>query len=377
MEKLRVGIIGAGMAFEKLHYPAYWKLKDKFEITSICDPNREKAYGWAKTLNIPEENVFTDYKDMLSKDYIDVFDLMVPIELNYEAAKDIVKERKPMICEKPLAPTRKQAEEFRELPKKYNTPILIAENYRYNDEINIIKNMVSEQKIGNILYFIQNRVLNFPKDMLKNKFPAVEWRQYPKYPGGAILDTGVHDIAALHHIFGPIDKVHAFARKQENEYSPYSVLNVNMLFTSELTGQFTFYCSGKEMQMPYIGLRIFGTEGEIFLEERDCGTINAAYNNGTSEQIPYKPQQGYYHQLVNFYNGITGKEEFSVTPEIEFGDTEIIFDILESARTGLVIGGDTSNDNKKIEKEHDTFKKGVLIDEVDYDKNKRNIPPVH
>jgi predicted dehydrogenase len=377
MQKLRVGIIGAGMAFEKLHYPAYWKLRDKFEITSICDTNREKAFGWAKTLKIPEENVFTNYMDMLNKDYIDVFDIMVPIELNFETAENIVKEKKPMICEKPLAPTKKQAEEFRKLPQKYNTHILIAENYRYNDEINIIKNIINEQKIGETIYFMQNRVLNFPKDMLGNKFPAVEWRQFPKYPGGAILDTGVHDIAALHHIFGSIDKIHAFARKQKEEFSPYSVVNVNMLFTSGLTGQFTFFCSGKEMQMPYIGLRIFGTKGEIFLEKRDCGTINIAYNDGNSEQIPYKPQQGYYHQLVNFYNGVTGKEKFSVTPEIEFGDTEIIFDIIESARTGLVVGGDTSTENKKIKKGENAFEKGTLLDETAYDDNKSSIPPVH
>ncbi len=86
-----------------------------------------------------------------------------------------------------------------------------------------------------------------------------------------------------------------------------------------------------------IGLRIFGANGMIYLEERDCGTVNVAYNDGRSEQIPYKPQRGYYHELLNFYRAATGEEPISVTPELEFGDARMVFAILESAREGWIM----------------------------------------
>jgi predicted dehydrogenase len=337
MNKLRVGIIGTGMAFERLHYPAFQKLNDKFEIAAICDSDIQKAKNWQDTLGLSSENIYSDYQKMLKRDDLDAFDVLVPIDHNFETTEKVAQAGKPIICEKPLAPTKEQAKAAQELPQKYDIPILIAENYRYNDEINIIRNLIRNKEIGDVHYFIQNRVVNFPKDMLKNKFPAKEWRQYPMYPGGVFLDTGVHDIAALHHIFGAIDSVHAFGKEQEKEFAPYSVIQANLRFKSGMTGQFTFFCAGNEMQRPLLGLRIFGSEGMIFLEERDCGTVNVAYNDGNSKQIPYEPQRGYYHELLNFYKAATGEESLSVTPELEYGDTLTIFSILDSLKKDRVV----------------------------------------
>jgi hypothetical protein len=70
--------------------------------------------------------------------------------------------------------------------------------------------------------------------------------------------------------------------------------------------------------------------GEIFLEEKNCGIINVAYNNGTSEQIAYTPGRGYYNELLNFYNALNGTEQIYVTPEVEYGDVKMVFDILDS-----------------------------------------------
>lgn len=341
MKKLKVGIIGVGMAFERLHYPAYEQLADRYEIVALCDLKREKAINWAKRLNLSQNSVYSQFQEMLSKEDLDVVDIMVPIELNYEVTEAIAKklagQRKGIICEKPLAPTLEQAQHAKNLADNYNIPIMIAENFRYNQEINIIRDLVRTKRIGEIWYFIQNRVLDFPKDMIKNKFPAKEWRQYPEFPGGAFTDTGVHDLAGLRHIFGPIDCVQAFSHSQTAKFSPYAVINANLLFKSGVTGQFSFFCAGKEMQRPLIGLRIFGTQGMIFLEERDCGTINLAFNDGSSEQIPYEVQKGYYNELLNFYNALTSTETIAVTPEVEYGDLKTVHDILKSIQEEKII----------------------------------------
>jgi len=337
MSKIKIGVIGIGMAFERLHYPAFQQLSDKFEIAAICDLEEEKTKKWQNTLGLTPQDIYSDYQQMIQRDDLDAFDIIVPIELNYEITKNVAKMGKPIICEKPLAPTKEQIEAARKLPNKYNIPIMIAENYRYNDEINIIKSLVDSEEIGSIYYFIQNRVVNTPQDMLKNKFPAKEWRHHPEYPGGVFYDTAVHDIGALQHIFGSINKVQAFGVEEDRDFSPYSVIQTNLLFDSNITGQFTFFCSGKEMQRPFIGLRIFGTEGMIFLEERDCGVINVAYNDGNTNQLPYQPQMGFYHELLNFYNAITGKETISVTPEIEFGDARTMFAIMDSIQNQEIV----------------------------------------
>lgn len=340
MKQLCMGIIGTGMAFERLHYPAYQELSNEYRIIALCDSNRGKSAEWAGRLGLGQDRVYTDFHEMLKRDDIDAVDIMVPIPQNYEVAEAVAASGLPFICEKPLAPTLEQARAHRDLPKKYGVPVMIAENYRYNDEVNLIRDVVRTEKAGRPVYFIQNRVVFFPGDMLKNKFPATEWRQHAFFPGGALLDTGVHDMAALRHIFGAIDRLHAFGVPQDDEFSPYAAVSVNLQFKSGVTGNFSFYCAGKEMQRPLIGLRIFGTGGIIYLEERDCGVVNIAYNDGRSEQIPYRPQRGFYNELLNFYKAATGKEPISVTPEMEYGDAKTIFDILKSIREERVISVD-------------------------------------
>ncbi|ABZ84471.1 oxidoreductase, n-terminal:oxidoreductase, c-terminal, putative [Heliomicrobium modesticaldum Ice1] len=350
MRKLRVGIIGAGMAFEQLHYPAFQELKDHYEIKAICDINRGKAAEWARRLGLSDADVYTDYMAMVTRDDIDVIDIMVPIELNYKVTEAVAQAisgtKKGIICEKPLAPTLEQAKAHAELPKKYNVPIMIAENYRFNEEVNIIRDLVRTKRVGDIYYFMQNRVACFPCEMGKpNKFPNSPWRQHPDYPGGVIMDTGVHDMAALRHIFGPIDKLQAFGVPLHNgEYAPYASVSVNFRFKSGVVGQFSFFTAGKEMQRPLVGLRIFGTTGMIYLEERDCGFINVAHNDGKSELIPYRPQRGYYNELLNFHKAMTGQEAIAVPPELEYGDTKTILDILRSAKEGSLVSVDAEWD---------------------------------
>lgn len=344
MKRLRVGIIGTGMAFERLHYPAYAELKEQYEIAALADRDLAKAREWAAKLNIPEESVFSDYREMLKRQDLDLFDIMVPISENYVVTEEVARAGKPLICEKPLAPNPEQARAHRDLPRKYGIPVMIAENYRYNEEIDLIRDMIRTEKVGKPIYFIQNRVINFPKDMRGNEFAAKEWRQHPDFPGGIILDTGVHDMAALRHFFGAVDEVYAIGVPQDDEFAPYAVLNANIRFKQGVTGQFSFFCTGPEMQRPLVGLRIFCTEGMIYLEERDCGIINVAFNDGRSEQVSYRPQRGYYNELLNFYNAAIGKEPISVTPEMEYGDAKMMFDIVRSANEKRVVRVDDESE---------------------------------
>lgn len=344
MKMLKVGIIGAGMAFERLHYPAYQQLTDRYQIAALCDLDQAKAPKWGNQLNLDHSCIYTDFHQMLLRSDLDVIDIMVPIGKNFAVAEAVAKQLagrgKGIICEKPLAPTFEQAQSARGLAQKYQLPIMIAENFRYNQEMDLIRDLVRTQRIGDVYYFIQNHTVDFPAGMWQDQFAATEWRQHPDFPGGAFTDTGVHDLAGLRHIFGPVDQLQAFGRPQTADFSPYSVFNVNLRFKNGIIGQYTFFCTGKEMQRPLIGLRIFGSQGMIYLEERDCGTINLAFNDGHTEQIPYQPQKGYYNELINFHNALTGQEPISVPPEMEFGDLKTVEDVLKSIQEGQIVSVD-------------------------------------
>ncbi len=330
MKKIRLGVIGTGMAWEWLHYPAIKELGDRYEVVAMANRTRSDAEEAAKKIGLDNGNVYKDYNELLKREDIDAVDILVPISLNYIISEDAAKAGKNIICEKPLAPNLEQAERYKEIPRKYNIKVMIAENFRYSDEMNRIRDMVGQGKIGQPVYFIWNEAECFPCIVNEDTFASAEWRQHPDFRGGAFLDAALHNIAGMRHIFGAVERVQAFGKPLREDFNPYVSVNANILFNSGVIGQFTYFPSGKEMQKPLVGLRIFGTDGMIYLEDKKSGVINVVYNDGRTEQIHFTPGRGYYNELLNFYNAVNGLEEISVTPEVEYGDVKMVFDILKS-----------------------------------------------
>jgi len=332
MTKLRLAVIGTGMAWERLHLPALNELKDYYEIVALSNDNKERLAQAASEIGLTSDHIYTNYHDMLDNEEIDVVNIAVPIEMNYLVSEEVAKAGYNIICEKPLAPNLNQAEDYLKLQSKYNVKILIAENHRYNEENNIIKQIIDDGKIGEVLYFIKNNVSNFEDAMIQDTFAAKEWRQHPEFKGGVILDASVHDIATLEYIFGDVETVSAFGVPSNEDYAPFSVINSVLLFKSGVVGTYNYCLKGKELQFPLVGFRIFGTEGTIYLEDRLCGAINIMYKqDNRHEIINYTPDRGYYNEFKNFYNALTIDEPIEVTPNVEIQDTRIVFTIIKSA----------------------------------------------
>lgn len=340
MDKIRLGVIGTGFAWERLHLPVLQKLSNEFEIKALSGLNLTDAENCAMKLGLGLENVYHDYREMLQREDIDAIDIVVPIEHNYEVSLNVARSGKHFICEKPLAQNMQEAQKYLQLKKNYHVQILIAENFRYDEEHNLLKQFVHEQRVGEVVYFTYNNIFSFPEEMRKDTYAAKEWRQHPVYYGAAFLDGAVHDIAAMRHIFGDVMAVQAFGKPQSEDFSPFVSINCNIQFKSGVIGQYTFFPSGVETQSPRSGFRIYGKQGNLYLENKTCGVLNAFYANGNTEQIVYTPGMGYYNEFLNFYKGIIGQETIQVTPEVEYGDAKMIFDILRSINTQEIIAVD-------------------------------------
>jgi len=349
MRKIRLAVIGTGLAWENLHYPALKELQDKYEIVALANRTRADAEKFADIIKLDKKNVYDDYSEMLKRDDIDAVDILVPIAQNYKVSEDVANAGKSFICEKPMAPDLEQAEKFLKLSQNKKLKILIAENYRYNEENFKIKQLVNEGRIGSVVYFIKNNVTCFPCQMSSNSYAGTEWRQHPDFPGGAFLDAAIHDIAAIRYIFGDIECVQAFGKPQEQDFNPYLSVNANILFKNGVIGQFTYFPSGTESIKPAVGFRIFGTGGQIFLEDKTSGVITVSYNDGRTETVSFTPERGYYNELLNFYNAFNGLEEIQVTPEVEYGDVKTVFRILDSIESRRVAYVDGSEQTEYIE----------------------------
>ena len=324
MTKIRLGVVGAGMAWDRLHRPALEQLRDQYEVVAVCDTDIAKAQAAAVQFGLGPDRVYTDHRKLLQRVDIDTVDVLVPIAENYNVAKDVILAGKHLIAEKPLAATLQGAKELIGLKNMHGTKMMAAENFRYEEFSTIIKEVIASGQIGEVAYFILNTGADFEEDMCGDTFGAKEWRQHPSFAGGIFLDGGVHDMALMRFLFGEAQNVQALAARQNKDYCPYRNINALIQFGGGVIGSYHYWSSSAELAKPPVGLRIFGSLGEIVMESKDCGVVQIYYKSGRSERKQFMPDMGFYHELFHFYEG-----DIVSTPEKELGDMELIFRILD------------------------------------------------
>ncbi|MDR0272970.1 MAG: Gfo/Idh/MocA family oxidoreductase [Clostridiales bacterium] len=333
MERVKLGIIGLGLAWERLHAPALSRLQDRYEIVAVCDADGAKAKSVAQFLGLAEDSWYYDYNKMLARKDIEAVESLVPISGNYEAAEAVIRSGKHLIAEKPLASTLEAAQELIKLRDKKKVQVMVAENVRYEEQNILLKNLITGGHIGNPIYFIDNHVVEYRQESERGGFGQTDWRQHPDFKGGVIMDSGVHHVARMRFLFGDATSVFAHGRPSEIDFAPYSCINGLLQFPGNVMGHYAFLLIGKETQAPLVGLRIFGTHGEIYLEEPNCGYVNVTYKENTnSTAISYNPGQGYFLELENFHAALRHGAKIESTPEKALGDIATVFAIIESAR---------------------------------------------
>jgi len=323
--KLKLAVIGIGMAWDKLHQPALAQLGDCYEIVAMCDTEIEKARGAAAALNLPAEQIYSDHRQLLQQSDVEVVLTLVPISENFEVARDVILTGKDLIAEKPLAATLEGAKELIALKNQHGTKMLVAENFRYEEFCTVIKEIITSGQIGEVAYFILNTAAGFEQGMTGDSFSAKEWRQHPNFAGGIFLDGGVHDMALMRCLFGEAEEVKALGTAQSQDYCPWRNINAVIKFAGGVVGSYNFWSPHTELAEPPIGLRIFGSLGEIVLESKDCGVVRVYYRNGGCEQKNFTPNRGFYNELRGFYDG-----EIVSTPEKELGDMELVFKVVKA-----------------------------------------------
>lgn len=336
-KKIRLGVIGIGLAWDRLHWPALQTLGDKYEIVAVSNKTIEKAQGFAASIALPEDRVYADYRPMLQRDDIDAVDVLVPISENFEVARDVLFAGKHLIAEKPFAGSPEAAEELIKLKNQRKCTVLVAENFRYDEENTIIKSLLTDGSLGEAVSFVQVNCADFEKQQTGDTFAAKEWRQHPDFEGGIFLDGGIHDMARLRFLFGEVQSVFAAGKPHEKEYCPYDTVGALLRFRNGVIGQYAYGSSRSERTKPPVGLRIFCTKGEIYLESKECGKVCIVREDGSTEERAFTPGQGYRQELLNFWGALVNDDAIVSTPEKELGDIKLIYAILRSAQENIPV----------------------------------------
>lgn len=329
MQKINIGIIGCGIIAREAHTPALKRLTDRIAVTALCNHTRPKAEALAEEFGLGEESIWQDWKGMLEQAPVDAVLICLPIELNYPVSRAAAAAGKHVLCEKPIGQSMEETRAAVEIPAEYGVTYMVAEDIHYVPAFARAAELVKAGAVGRLCAINWN-VLHFLD--LSDKYARTAWRTKHIYPGGYVLDGGVHFVHVLQMIAGKVTSVKGETLSMEpalgkvdtafallrHESGALSSLNMGWRTRDESSGR----------------LRIFGSQGSLLVSDSEIIRISA---DGKSENMPFENEDDYYLQLVDFHRAVTTGRPPGVSAESCAHDVEVILAILDSAENDTVV----------------------------------------
>lgn len=184
MDKINIGIIGAGGVAQLGHIPSYKKMEN-VEVVAICDPNKIKLKKVAKKFNIPK--TFTDYHSLLNLEEIQAVSICSPNFLHAEHTIAALKSKKHVLCEKPVGTNSHEVESVIQEAENSGRKFMVAFCHRFDPASQTIKSFIDKGELGEI-YYAKASYLR------RRGIPGLGgWFTTKKLSGGgALIDIGVH-----------------------------------------------------------------------------------------------------------------------------------------------------------------------------------------
>ncbi len=182
-KKLKVAVVGAGGISKAVHLPG-WKNITEAEVVAITDINLDAAKAAATQFCIPQ--VYTDYREMLKREEIDIVDICIPNLQHTPVTLAALETGRHVICEKPLAVTTAEVRQMGELADRKGLKLMTAQHQRFRPDSTAIKQWVATGALGEVYHA---RVRAMRRAWLP---PSPGFIDSRLSGGGPCMDIGVH-----------------------------------------------------------------------------------------------------------------------------------------------------------------------------------------
>ena len=189
---LNIGLLGAGM-IGSAHVDGFLTLNSEIaRFVAVCDNDSAKLNDFAEKHNL---RAFSNIDEMLADPEIDVVDLCLPSFMHEEFALKVMKAKKHLLIEKPIAFTLEAAKNIFDAARLYGVRVMVAQVIRFWPEYVKIKEIYDSGELGNIITVYAAR--------LGQMVTWVDWYKDPEKSGETLLNFTQHDIDFLHYLLGP------------------------------------------------------------------------------------------------------------------------------------------------------------------------------
>ena len=208
MRELRYGLIGAGMMGQE--HIRNVALLDGVRVAAVADPDRGMRAA-SRELAGAGCSAYSDHRHLLSAEPCDAYIVAAPNDLHHPILLDLLETPKPILCEKPLCTTTREAADILARAACRPAPVWVAMEYRYMPPV------------GRLLEKVRVGEAGTPRMMAirEHRFPFLDkvghWNRFSDRTGGTLVEKCCHfwDLMRLGLAADPV-RVYASAGQDVN-----------------------------------------------------------------------------------------------------------------------------------------------------------------
>ena len=266
----RAGIIGAGgiaglgilglhdeedigkKKFTESHAGGY-HATDGIELVAVADLDEEKLGTFGEAWELPESGLYTDHREMLRSEDLDVVSVCTPSFLHHDHVLDAARVGDPdaIWCEKPIASSVTEAEEMCAACEETDTELVINHSFRFTDRLQTLRELVVGE---GILGEVKSASALFRRELLRNSTHLLDTLVY-------LLDARASRVSG--YINGENDAVDALEGDREVDDSGgggFVVMDDGTFATVDCT---------VARPISSMSFQFIGTEGKLYLNNDD------------------------------------------------------------------------------------------------------------
>lgn len=339
MEKLRVGVIGCGSIAQYRHLPEY-KFNKNVELVAVCDINEERAKATAEKYGA---KAYSSYEELLCNGLVDAVSVCTPNYLHAPISIEALNAGVHVLCEKPMATSKQEAEEMIAAAKANGKKLMIAHNQRFVPSHQRARQLIQSGEVGKIYSFRTAFGHGGPEGWSVDGKESWFFEKEKAFVG-AMGDLGVHKTDLLRYVLGEeITEVGSFVETSAKNFADVDDNAVCVLKTeSGIIG--TLAASWAYVSKEDNSTIIYGEKAILRLEDDPVNSLVVQYANG--EVVNYQlgkiqsndaGGQNTTHVINKFVDSVINNEEVPVTGEEGMRSLEVILAALESNETKQIV----------------------------------------
>jgi predicted dehydrogenase len=187
---IHAGVIGVG-AMGRHHARVYSEL-DETELVAVADVDPVRVETMARRYRV---RTYTDYREMLARERLDLVSVAVPTQLHLAVALDVIAAGVHLLVEKPIAPTLEDGQAIVEAAARRGVKFSVGHVERFNPAVIELRRRLERGELGRVFTIHARRMGPFPARVRDV---------------GVVIDLATHDLDVMCWLVGrPVERVHA------------------------------------------------------------------------------------------------------------------------------------------------------------------------